>query len=138
MHRLRRAPPTAPVVARPKQDREMRVPALVVGLAIAGAVVPVGVGAQSLGFLSQWGSYGAGSGQFNTPVGITTDRTGLVYVTDYGNARVEVFTGDGAYLAQWTTLDHGFSTPTGIAVGPSGDVYVSEHTMNRMQVLTQD
>lgn len=109
---------------------------LVLGFAIAA---PPGVAsAQSLGFISQWGGLGAGNGQFNTPVGIATDGSSKVFVTDYGNTRVQVFTLDGVYLGQWTTLGHGFSTPTGVAVSSSGDVYVSEHSTNRVQVFSND
>jgi len=107
-------------------------------VAIAVTVPPRIAGAQSLGFISQWGALGAGAGQFNTPIGITTDPAGRVYVTDYGNARVQIFTADGVFLSQWSTLGHGFSTPTGVAVSPSGEVYVSEHSMNRIQVFSSE
>ncbi|MHC4916617.1 MAG: hypothetical protein ACYTGB_14105 [Planctomycetota bacterium] len=44
--------------------------------------------------------YAAGKGKtgFNDPQGIATDREGNIYVSDYGNNRVAVFTPDGKYL----------------------------------------
>lgn len=43
-------------------------------------------------FLSEWGSGGTGPGEFNTPMGIGMDPTGnYVYVSDYYNARINVF-----------------------------------------------
>jgi DNA-binding beta-propeller fold protein YncE len=105
-------------------------------VALASSFAPWRANAQALGFISQWGSYGAGDGQFNTPVGVTTDGAGKVYVTDYGNARVEVFTPEGVYISQWTTLAHGFSTPVGVAVSAAGDVYVADYETSRIQVFS--
>ena len=43
-------------------------------------------------FLSEWGSFGTGDGQFNTPRGIAIDPLGDVYVADYLNNRIQKFT----------------------------------------------
>ena len=43
-------------------------------------------------FIRKWGSEGTGDGQFDSPAGIAVDGTGKVYVTESGNARVQVFT----------------------------------------------
>ena len=44
-------------------------------------------------FLTQWGApggaKGTGPGEFNTPIGIAVDRDGSIYVTDFGNNRVQ-------------------------------------------------
>src|SRR5262249_27149783 len=40
----------------------------------------------------EWGTLGTGPGQFNSPMGIAIDPSGnYVYVSDYYNARVNVF-----------------------------------------------
>ena len=49
-------------------------------------------------WVKSWGSRGTGPGQFNTPHNIGVDRSGAVYVADRGNARIQVFDGDGKYL----------------------------------------
>jgi DNA-binding beta-propeller fold protein YncE len=38
------------------------------------------------------------------PHGIAVDRHGMVYVADRENSRVQIFDGDGRYLAQWNNL----------------------------------
>ncbi|WP_438000973.1 hypothetical protein WMF26_15605 [Sorangium sp. So ce185] len=72
--------------------------------------------------LSEWGEKGFGRGQFDTPHGIATDDEGRVYVADRENARVQVFSADGGYLAQWKSAALG--RPWAIAFGPDRHVYV--------------
>jgi tripartite motif-containing protein 71 len=53
-------------------------------------------------FLDEWGTGGAGPGQFNTIVGIDEDDDKQnVYVTDIGNNRVQRFTNDGLFISEW-------------------------------------
>lgn len=52
-------------------------------------------------FLFQWGTRGAGPGEFNVPHAITVDGSGRVYVADRENDRVQVFDSSGRFLAQW-------------------------------------
>ncbi len=49
---------------------------------------------------SEWGSSGAGEGQFNEPTGIALGAD-LVFVTDTGNNRIQVFDLDGKFVRQW-------------------------------------
>jgi DNA-binding beta-propeller fold protein YncE len=55
--------------------------------------------------LFSWGEPGSGPGQFILPHGIGLDSAGLVYVCDRENSRVQIFTGDGEYLREWTFLN---------------------------------
>ena len=50
--------------------------------------------------VDQWGSFGTGEGQFNSPVGIAADG-GYVYVTENLNHRVQKFTTDGTFVTSW-------------------------------------
>lgn len=60
-------------------------------------------------YLDEWGSAGRGPGHFHTPLSVTADAAGNVYVADAGRpylqaagaARVQRFTADGQFLAQW-------------------------------------
>ena len=42
-------------------------------------------------FLTAWGSYGSGDGQFAYPSGVATDASGNVYVADTDNHRIQKF-----------------------------------------------
>lgn len=51
-----------------------------------------------------WGEPGEGPGQFRLPHGLAVDRRGTVYVADRENARIQVFTGSGDYVTEWTNV----------------------------------
>ena len=55
-------------------------------------------------FLKQWGSKGAGEGQFNNPHALALDPRGHLFVADRGNARIQIFEEDGTFVAQWKQL----------------------------------
>ncbi|HWO82440.1 MAG TPA: 6-bladed beta-propeller [Solirubrobacterales bacterium] len=83
-------------------------------------------------YLSQFGSFGTGNGQFNSPRAITVDGAGNLWVTDAGNHRIEKFSSSGSYLMQigqeappiGSGLD--LEIPSGIAVGGEGHIFVSD------------
>ena len=90
-------------------------------------------------FVLQWGSRGAGAGQFSGPHGIEVDDDGDVYVVDTGNNRIQKFTSDGVFLMKWGTFGTGpgqFDHPHGIGIGPKGNLYVAETGNNRVQKFT--
>jgi hypothetical protein len=41
--------------------------------------------------LATWGGRGAGDGQFMQPVGVSIDRSGLVFIADAGNSRIQIW-----------------------------------------------
>jgi DNA-binding beta-propeller fold protein YncE len=43
-------------------------------------------------YIGSWGTAGTGNGQFSEPMGLAVDAAGDIYVNDYGNDRIEVFT----------------------------------------------
>lgn len=55
-------------------------------------------------YLMSWGKPGAGKGEFSTPHAIWIDPQDRVLVTDRENNRVQIFTRDGQYLAEWGDL----------------------------------
>ncbi|MFC1798871.1 C13 family peptidase, partial [Thermodesulfobacteriota bacterium] len=69
------------------------------------------------------------------------DQSGYVYVTDTVNNRVQKFTSEGTYVAQWGTFGTGdgqFDRPLAIEVDASGNVYVADTFNNRVQKFTSD
>jgi DNA-binding beta-propeller fold protein YncE len=87
-------------------------------------------------FSFKWGSSGSGDGEFSTPVGIATDSSGNVYVSDQDNNRIEKFDMNGNFLKKWGsggTGDGEFSKPRGIAIDSDDNVYVADSGNNRIQ-----
>ncbi len=73
-------------------------------------------------YLSQFGSYGSGNGEFGGIYGsVAFDTSGNIYVPDGENSRVQKFDSSGNYLAQWVVE----SFPLGVTVDGLNNVYVS-------------
>jgi DNA-binding beta-propeller fold protein YncE len=80
-------------------------------------------------FLMQWGSLGSGAGQFDEPLGLATDASGNLYVSDLGNGRIQKFDSSGTFLLQWGSPGSGdgeFTSPIGVAIDDAGNVYVAD------------
>jgi hypothetical protein len=73
-------------------------------------------------FIKQWGSPGAGPGQFGMPHCLAMDSAGRLYVGDRDNNRIQVFTQDGKFLSQFTQ----FSRPSGIVIDRNDILYASD------------
>ncbi len=69
-----------------------------------------------------WGGVGAGPGEFNLVHGIAISADGRVFVCDREHDRVQIFSLDGEYLAQWSNVQR----PTQIVFDAQGRAYVSE------------
>jgi tripartite motif-containing protein 71 len=81
--------------------------------------------------LNQFGSKGSGAGQFNEPGEIAANpSTGVLYVSDRGNYRIQEFSGSGRNLASWETWGptHPLSGPIGVAVAGTGTLFVSDES----------
>ena len=97
-------------------------------------------------FVTMWGSYGVsesgsgGGGLFWGPRDITTEGE-LVYVSDTGNKRIQVFQPDGEFVTQWGgkgAIDGKFDEPVGIAIAPDGTVYVADTWNQRIQAFNSN
>jgi DNA-binding beta-propeller fold protein YncE len=98
------------------------------------------------GFFGEFGPEDSEMGQsaFYGPRGVAvaplteSGADPLVYVTDTGNKRVQVFGPDGAFSFQWGgagAAEGHLEEPVGIAFGPEGDVYVADTWNRRIQVF---
>lgn len=52
-------------------------------------------------YLFEWGKFGNGNGEFNTPHGIDLDNEGHVYVADRENNRIQKFDTNGNFISVW-------------------------------------
>jgi hypothetical protein len=98
--------------------------------------VTVTVAASLYNFVTTWGSYGTGTGQFEDPVGVAVDTSKNVDVADNGNARIQAFSSSGTFITTWGSYGTGngqFHEPLGIAVDASGNIYVADTENNRIQ-----
>lgn len=93
-------------------------------------------------FVTQWGSFGNGNGQFYSPNDLAVNAAGTrVYVTDLILCRVQVFDQNGTYLSQWgscyvNNLDTQDCGIWGIAMGPGGNVYAADAGCNMVKEFT--
>lgn len=118
------------------QSKGKTLMAIFLVFALAAIAAPAAQASKSISF--SFGSPGKGDGQFETPKGIAVnDSTGQIYVVDEGNNRIERFSEDGVYEAQWGSLGTGagqFDHPQGVAIDQdSGDVYVTDRENIRVQ-----
>ena len=84
-------------------------------------------------YIASFGAPGSGPGQFLVPHSIRVAHDGRVFVCDRENNRVQVFSGDGEYLDQWTD----FKCPMGIHIDANQTVYVTDQ-VPRLSILNLD
>ena len=86
-------------------------------------------------FLTQWGTKGAGDGQFNLVHDVAVDSKGRVYVADRSNSRVQIFDANGKYLNKWTDAGQ----PWGLTYSAREDaIYMCDGQNNRVVKLNLD
>ena len=95
-----------------------------------------------LTFSTKFGSEGSGNGQFKKPWGVAFDSSGLVYVADAGNHRIQVFAVNGTvtFKLKFGEQGHGkgqLSWPSSLAIDRMNQLlYVTEDDNNRISVFT--
>ncbi len=83
--------------------------------------------------LFSWGEPGGGPGQFRVPHNICIDKRGRIWIPDRENNRIQVFSGRGEFLNEWTD----FIRPCDIFVDDEETVYVAELCL-QISILTTD
>ena len=94
-------------------------------------------------FITKWGSYGTGDGEFKHLVGITIDSSsGNVYVVDSSNHRIQKFDSDGKFITTFGRYGAGdgeLTYPKDISIDSSkGYVYICDSLNNRIQKFDSD
>ncbi|MCV0431286.1 6-bladed beta-propeller [Nitrosopumilus sp.] len=91
--------------------------------------------------LDTWGQYGFSEpGHFVNPQYVAVGEDGSVYVTDFGNKRIQKFSSNGEYLTHWGNSGKqlgDFYNPSGIAVSDDS-VFVVDRDLNRIQKFSLD
>lgn len=96
--------------------------------------------------LRRWGTPGGQAGQFHfaapdhsdptwVPGHLTVGSDGTVYVSDSGNARVQVFTADGRFLRQFGNFgaaDAQLLMPSDLTVDDAGHVFVEDDQRQKL------
>jgi NHL repeat-containing protein len=77
-------------------------------------------------FIKQWGTAGAGPGQFVGPHSLAMDSQGRLFVADRTNNRIQIFDQDGMFIAAWKQ----FGRPSGLAIDKDDVLYVSDSESN--------
>ena len=80
-----------------------------------------------LSYSHMFGSKGSTPGKFSYPYNVAIDSNGVVYVTDYRNHRVQLFSADGQFILSFGSegSQHGqLKYPLGICVDSTNTVYV--------------
>jgi DNA-binding beta-propeller fold protein YncE len=76
-------------------------------------------------------------GRLNLPTGICLDgKSGVVYVADTGNSRVQAFDDSGKFLRLIEAPALAFKTPQGLALSDFGKMAISDPDANRVWITT--
>ena len=96
-------------------------------------------------FITAWGSYGGGHGQFGPIGGLATDAAGNVYVVDSEHDRIQKFGPNGEFIGDWGHKGHelgdfefgssqNYTQPPGGGIAIAGEyVYVADSGNNRIE-----
>jgi DNA-binding beta-propeller fold protein YncE len=93
-------------------------------------------------FLTMWGRFDSTGGELGTPGvfygprSLAIGQDGNLYVMDTGNKRVQVFTPDGAFFAQYGgggVIEGRFDEPVGLGQDAAGNWYIADTWNRRIQ-----
>ena len=84
-------------------------------------------------YMGDFGQYGSGEGQLNSPFGLAVDSGGLMYVANFDNHCIEVFREDGTFVRQIGAgqLKH----PWNVTMNHQ-QVYIADTHNNRISIYT--
>jgi DNA-binding beta-propeller fold protein YncE len=84
---------------------------------------------------------GSDEGQFNVATAVATGPEGRIYVADFYNHRIQIFSAEGEFLTAFGEQGDGegqFERPVDVAVGDDGTLYVVDFGNDRIQVFSPE
>src|SRR5918996_1155813 len=91
-------------------------------------------------YISEFGSYGEGDGQFIWPASIALDANENIYIADEWLSRISIFNKDGEFLSKWGKAGSGdgeLDRPAGLAIS-GNTIFISDSRNNRIQKFSLD
>jgi hypothetical protein len=73
--------------------------------------------------IATWGKHGTAPGQFDILHGLALDAAGQLYVADRNNNRIQIFSPDGKFVAEWKQ----FGRPSDVAIDNNDMIYVTDN-----------
>lgn len=108
---------------------------------LANSFAQTSAGLQDYELISELGSFGiAKPGHLSHPQFVAVDGDSNLYVSDFGNKRIQKFSSNGEFVAEWGKSGKQpgeFHHPSGIAIS-DGFVFVADRDLNRIQKFTTD
>ncbi len=108
---------------------------------LANSFTQTSFGTEDYDLLYKWGKHGTTEpGKFAHPQFIAVGEDGSIYVSDFGNKRIQKFSSSGEYLTHWGEGGKklgSFYNPSGITVG-ADSVFVADRDLNRIQKFSLD
>jgi DNA-binding beta-propeller fold protein YncE len=91
-------------------------------------------------YISEFGTYGEGDGQFVWPASIAIDADENLYIADEWLSRISIFNKDGEFLGKWGKAGSGdgeLDRPAGLAISEN-TIFVSDSRNHRIQKFSLD
>ena len=89
-------------------------------------------------YKTHFGSGGHKEGKLCQPEGIAIDPDDLVYVSEFGNGRISVFTPSGRFIKCFGGEDQGslaLQNPSRLTFNENGDLYVCDSELGQLVVF---
>ena len=92
-------------------------------------------------FLRCFGRKGENTGEFNHPVGIAIDKGRNIFISEWNNHRVQIFSWEGRNLGSFGSqgsLDSQLTYPWGLSLDSTGNVIVADTGNKLIKIFTPD
>jgi len=92
-------------------------------------------------YITEFGAFGEGDGQFTWPTAVALDSKGNLYLADEWTNFISKFTKDGEFVSKWGTSGSGdgeLNRPSGLAIDADDNIIVVDSQNNRVQKFTLD